>query len=171
MRRELTQLVVFFALAMGGCREEKTFERAPAPMKREGTSIAAKLDDGPRWDTALTYSARVDGAQKALLVDVVIAPGFHAYTEGETVGKPLALELAADSAVAGAGPVVYPKGVAKDLPVGRSMIVEGRAQILAPLALPDGSAGKSVTGTFRYQVCTDTACDRPRKVELAAAVP
>ncbi len=171
MRSELTQLVVALALVTTACREEKQFERVPPPEKFARSKVVAQLDDGPKWDTALTHTARVDVAQKALLVDVVIAPGFHAYTEGETVGKPLVVEVGADSEVTAAGPVQYPSGTVKDLPVGRSVIVEGRAQIVAPLALTEASAGKSVKGTFRYQVCTDTACDRPRSVPLAVAAP
>lgn len=175
MHRKLTQLVVVVGIASvtSACRkEEKQYERVTPPERQEGrrTALVAQLD-GPAWDTALKHTARVDGALKALVVEVDVAPGFHAYTAGETVGKPLAVEVAADSPIAAAGPVKYPQGIAKDLPVGRSMIVEGHAQIVAPLALTEGSAGQAVMATFRYQVCTETACDRPRSLELALTAP
>jgi hypothetical protein len=72
-----------------------------------------------------------------------------------------------------AGDVEYPKGLEKNLPIGRSVIVEGNAQIYAPVApKPEAPAGpKKVKGTLRYQVCTEKVCDRPRTVPISADVP
>lgn len=166
MHTSLTHLVGLMSLVMlaaTACRDD-----APSPNPST-TALTPKLEQGPAWDTALTYGARYDAAQKALVVSVDIAPGFHAYTEGETIGKPLLLGIAADSEVALGGAIQYPKGVTKDLPVGRSVIVERHADIVAPLA--DPVAGKAVRASLRYQVCTETACDRPRTVTVAATVP
>lgn len=166
MHTSLTHLVGLTSLVMltaTACRDD-----TPAPNPTS-TSLTPKLDQGPAWDTALTYGARYDAAQKALVVFVDIAPGFHAYTEGETIGKPLLLGIAADSEVTLGGAIQYPKGVTKDLPVGRSVIVERHADIVAPLA--DPVSGKTARGSLRYQVCTETACDRPRTVTVAATVP
>lgn len=123
----------------------------------------------PNWAEAFKYTTRWDAAKKAVVVDLDIAPGFHAYTVGETIGKPLVVELAADSDFALASDVKYPTGVTKDLPLGRSVIVEGKSEIVAevkPKAAPTGNA----KGTLRYQVCTEKACDRPRTVPFTVAV-
>ena len=151
-------IALAIAMMLGACARDATPERhatAPAPA--------------PEWDKALTYTARVDGARSALVVDVKVATGFHAYTAGETIGKPMTLAVAPDSEIAAAGPTAYPKGAVKELSVGRSVIVEGSAELVAPLAAP--AAGKTVKATFAYQVCTDTACDRPRSMPLSVTMP
>jgi hypothetical protein len=150
---ECSVLVMLMSLA---CAKDAS----PPPSEPRGA---------PNWDGALTHAARYDGARRALVVDVTIGPGFHAYTAGETIGKPLQLDIAADSELAADGPTQYPKGVVKELTVGRSMIVEGRAELVATLR--DPAPGKAAKATFRYQVCTDVACDRPRSVEVTARVP
>jgi hypothetical protein len=156
--RATSASALVIVMMLGACARDATPER--------NTTAAAPA---PEWDKALTYTARVDGARSALVVDVKVAAGFHAYTAGETIGKPMTLEIATDSEIAAAGPTAYPKGAVRDLSVGRSVIVEGRAELVAPLASP--AAGKTAKGTFAYQVCTDTACDRPRSVPLSVTVP
>lgn len=138
--------------------------------KSEPAAPAAKANDAlPDWKAAISHEVRFDAAAKAVVVDVKVQPGFHAYTTGETTGKPLKLTIAEDSEYALEGEVEYPKGVTKDLPVGRSVIVEGAAQVKATVKAKAEGA-KTVRGGFRYQVCTDEACDRPRtkKFELPA---
>ena len=124
----------------------------PAPKKR-----------GPDYKNAFTHQVRYDRASQAVVVDLKVAPGFHAYTVGETIGKPLAVQLDDTTPYEHAGPVRYPKGKTKNLPIGRSVIVEGEAQIVAPIRPKPGASGNA-TGVLRYQICTDDACDRPRKV-------
>lgn len=116
----------------------------------------------PNWQKAFQHTVRYDVEKKAVVVDVAIEPGFHAYTVGETIGKPMALSLDEAGSFALAGEVQYPAGVTKDLPIGKSVIVEGTAQIVGPIRKKEGAADNKATGTFRWQVCTDEACDRPR---------
>jgi hypothetical protein len=124
---------------------------------------AAETPKGPDFASAFKHSVRWDAEKNAAVIEMTIAPGYHAYTTGETTGKPLLVEIAAESDLALAGEVEYPKGIAKDLPLGRSVIVEGSAQIVAPLSPKDAAkAGGKAKGSLRYQVCTDEACDRPR---------
>ncbi len=140
-------------------------QKAPPPPPIE------KQDDGPDWTKAIDHSVRWDGEKKSLVVDVKIQPGFHAYTTGETIGKPLAIALDEKSAYALAGDVHYPEGITKDLPVGRSVIVEGSTQIVAPIQKKEGATGTQASGVFKWQVCTAEACDRPRTKEFAIEVP
>jgi hypothetical protein len=123
----------------------------------------------PNWAEAFKYTARWDAATKAVVVDLDIAPGFHAYTTGETIGKPLVVELAAESDFVLASDVKYPTGVTKDLPLGRSVIVEGKSAIVAEVKAKAAATGDA-KGTLRYQVCTEKACDRPRTVPFTVAV-
>lgn len=130
-----------------------------------GTSEKAQAHAAPAtpdFATAFKHTVRWDAAKSAVVVEVSLEPGYHAYTTGETTGKPLALEVAEDSDLVANGEVQYPKGTEKDLPIGKSVIVEGKAEVVAPLKAKEGAAGKKAKGTFRYQVCTDKTCDRPR---------
>jgi len=172
MRSWLTHLVVLLAIAASACREgdsvigDRVIDGArgePAPMRNR----ADDFGKGPDWGSAFTAASRWDAGKKAVVVDVSVAPGFHAYTTGETVGKPLLLTVKPESALKVAE-VEYPKGTTKELSTGRSVIVEGKAEIVAIVS--DPVAGKSVDATLRYQVCTPEACDRPRTVDLAVAV-
>jgi hypothetical protein len=117
------------------------------------------------WTHAFRHEVSIDTARGALVVSVHLAKGFHAYTTGESVGRPL--EVRVDPAsVAIRGRPVYPQGRTKDLPTGRSVVVQGDAEIVVPLVLtPTVSV---VRGTLGYQVCTAEACDRPRRVPIVA---
>lgn len=148
------------AVALLGCDETK-----PAPPPRPQPVV-----ETPSFATAFSHAVRYDTEKKAILVDVKIAPGFHAYTVGETVGKPMLVALDEGAAYRHAGDVVYPAGVEKTLPIGKSVIVEGSAQIVAPIEKRDGAEGPAA-GTFRYQVCTDESCDRPRTAPFSVAPP
>lgn len=141
------------------------------PAKQKAAAALAQGAQGgmPDWQKAIAHEARYDAERKAVVVKVQIQPGFHAYTVGESVGKPLRLELAEDSAYVAAGDIVYPEGKAKELPIGRSVIVEGAAEVVAPIQ-PKPEAHGPAKGTFHYQVCTDEACDRPRSAPFQVDV-
>jgi hypothetical protein len=128
---------------------------APTASRAPEESAAA-----PDWSRAFRHRVRHDAARRALVVELELEPGFHAYAAGETVGRPLRLELDPASPVRLSGEVTYPAGRERMLPIGRSVIVEGKAEIVAPLAAsPPGAA---ISGRLHYQVCSDEACDRPR---------
>lgn len=140
------------------CKSEasipKTKPPAVAPAK-----APPKID----WKSAFKHSERYAAPDKTLMVEVDVAPGFHAYTLGETIGKPLMVTIDPESGYGLAGEITYPKGKVKNLPVGRSVIVEGKAVIKVPVGKLDGKDNK-IKGKLRYQVCTDDSCDRPRTV-------
>lgn len=154
-----------------GCKAEPAPKAAVEEKAAPAREAEAKAEASPDFASAFQHAARWDAAKKALVVDVTVAPGFHAYTTGETTGKPLLVDIAADSDFSLTGAIEYPKGVEKTLPLGRSVIVEGAGQIVAPLAPKTEAAGpKKATGSLRYQVCTEKACDRPRTAPLAVDV-
>ncbi|MBK8012324.1 MAG: hypothetical protein IPK13_13325 [Deltaproteobacteria bacterium] len=138
-----------------------------APQKQNANQHIEEVD----WSKAFHHTVRYDASQSALIVDVALEPGFHAYTVGETIGRPLLLALKPDGAFVVSGDVQYPVGTTKVLPIGQSVIVEGSARVVAKLARRPGAAtGNQAEGTFRYQVCSETACDRPRTVPFAIEV-
>lgn len=153
---KLTHLVVFFLLIAATSCEEKVAPRVVAD---------APVD----FAKAIDIAARYDAGAKAVVVSIAIAPGFHAYAEGETVGKPLKLVIAPGSPVELKDPR-YPSGTQKMLPIGRSMVVEGKAEIVAPVVLKGTAepppAGTAIKAQLSYQVCKETACDRPRTLDL-----
>ncbi|MCB9648741.1 MAG: hypothetical protein H6730_19370 [Deltaproteobacteria bacterium] len=157
MRRTALSVAALATLALTACKQDQA---ATAPREAPKPA-AAPAQEMPDWKAAFSHEVGFDPTGKMVTVTVKVAPGFHAYTVGETTGKPMQLTIAEDSEFALEGDVKYPAGVAKDLPVGRSVIVEGTAEISAQVA-PKSEAAKTVKGAFRYQVCTDEACDRPR---------
>ena len=145
-------------LAVAACPAPANEEPAPTTARSSGD------DDGvPDFTQAFKSRIRFDPGEQTIVADLDIAPGFHAYTIGEATGRPLALKLDPTSAVEHAGDVKYPKGKAKTLPIGPSVIVEGKAHIVAPVKRREGAETPEAKGTLHYQICTDEICDRPRK--------
>lgn len=132
-----------------------------------GSPSVSVEPEAPDWTSAFRYQVKAEGDR--LWVDFQVQEGFHVYTQGETVGRPLELEVGEDSPVGLAGDVRYPKGKEKNLTIGRSVTVEGAGRVEAPLANapPDGA---TVRGIFRYQVCSDRMCDRPRSAPFEVEV-
>lgn len=145
-----------------GCRSEPT--PTPPPSVPESSKPAPAARESPDWKAAFRHEVRVRVEQTApsVVVDLKVADGFHVYTVGETIGRPLRLEIDDAGDYVASGDVVYPKGTTKDLPIGRSVIVEGEAEVVAPLKAKEGVQQGRARGTFHYQVCNDEACDRPR---------
>lgn len=141
--------------ALAGCTQTS----APAP------EAALPLPSGPDFENALTVSPRFDAEAQAVAIDLSLRPGFHVYTTGEKTGRPIRIELA-EGAWSAKGEPSYPTGEKKTTALGTSVVVEGQAT--ARLAVSaDGEAPGLVQGSFHYQVCTDEACDRPRKKAFA----
>ena len=182
MRCRLPLLAPLALLAVLGCKNEQAVQKAaePEPSKLSGKAKEALVLEAqpteaagemPDWAAAFKHEIRFDAEKKAVVVAVELKPGFHAYTVGETIGRPLKLEFSEKSAYQPTGDIQYPAGETKDLPIGKSVIVHGKAEIVAPVAAKPAAPGASATGKFQYQVCTEEACDRPRTVDFEVAVP
>ena len=114
----------------------------------------------PDWASALAIAPAYDAGTQTLTVTLKIKPGFHAYGPGEEVSKPVAFALEEGSSWSVDGAINIPAGVKKDLgALGTSVIVEGDVAITAKLKPGTGA----IEGVVEAQVCTDKACDRPRK--------
>ena len=170
--RAFVRVATASALIVAGCRDRSAETPPPVPATPSAVSPSpAPPHSPPNWKEAFSHDVRYDGENRAVVVDVRIAPGFHAYTTGETTGKPLKIALTPGGGYGFDGPIQYPKGIEKNLPIGRSVIVEGNTQIVAKVSPQSPNATGPVKGVFHYQVCTDEACDRPRKAPFAVAVP
>jgi hypothetical protein len=134
----------------------------PKKVKDDGTVRKVEAPpEAPKFDESVTVEPAFDKASGKLTVTLHIKPGFHAYAPGEEVGKPVELTVAAPWAVD--GNVAIPAGTQKDLgELGKSMILEGDVPLTAVVK---GGSGE-LKGTVMAQVCTDKACDRPRKHEF-----
>jgi hypothetical protein len=114
----------------------------------------------PDWAGALAVVPAYDQATQTLTVLLKIKEGFHAYGPGEEVSKPVALNVTAQNGWAISGAADIPAGTKKDLgALGTSVILEGDVAIKAKLTPGTGA----IDGVLEVQVCTDKACDRPRK--------
>ena len=151
------------ALALTGCTEstDDGFGKAK-PVKNDGmVSKPLPLPDAPPdWASAFTVVPAYDQDNQSLLVLLKVKPGFHAYAPGEEGSKPVALTVTATNGWSIDGAVDIPAGQKKDLgELGTSVILEGDVPLKAKLK---GGSG-AIEGVLEVQVCTDKACDRPRK--------
>lgn len=153
-----------------GCPSPKTNAPAPStdtkPLAKQMEEKAKPPKGAPDFKAAFKHEIALAPDGKTLTVNLDIQEGYHAYTEGETIGLPLLVKLDETSELVLDGKVRYPKGKEKQLPIGKSVVVEGKAKIEAPLKAMS-KTGKTAKGLFRYQICRDDACDRPRTQKFA----
>jgi DsbC/DsbD-like thiol-disulfide interchange protein len=153
--------VVVLAVAAIGCPQqapEGSFGDAK-PVKNDGSVHKAQPlpEAPPNFEGALVLAPRLQG--NALTVELSLKPGYHAYAPGNEIGKPVSLSVDAGSGCELQGAAVVPAGVKKDLgPLGTAVILEGKVEVTATVASTTGCSG-----ILEAQVCTDKACDRPRK--------
>jgi len=134
----------------------------PKPVKNDGmVQKPQPLPEAPPdWASALAVAPTWDKGTETLTVQLKIKEGFHAYGPGEEVSKPVALNVTAQNGWAMSGAADIPAGTKKDLgALGTSVILEGDVAIKAKLTPGTGA----IDGVVEVQVCTDKACDRPRK--------
>jgi hypothetical protein len=155
---------VVAALAAAGCPAatgEGDFGKAK-PLTNDGmVTKPGPVEAGPPdWAGALTLVPAYDASNGTLLVMLKIKDGFHAYAPGEEVSKPVAMTIDAANGWAVDGVVDIPAGKKKDLgALGTSVILEGDVPLKAKLTKGSGA----ISGVVEAQVCTDKACDRPKK--------
>ena len=162
--KALHLVAVVVAAAAVGCPAptgEGDFGKAK-PVKNDGmvTKPQPLPAAPPDWASAVTVVPAYDASTSTLLVVLKIKEGFHAYAPGEEVSKPVAVSVDATNGWAVEGAVDIPAGKKKDLgTLGTSVILEGEVPIKAKLTKGSGA----ISGVVDVQVCTDKACDRPKK--------
>lgn len=131
------------------------------PLKDDGMIGRPQIVEQPvNWETALALVPSFDAAASTLTVKLMLRPGFHAYGPGEEVSKPVNLTVDPENGWVVDGTVIIPAGTKKNLgELGTSVILEGEVPLTAKLK---GGKG-SISGVVEVQICTDKACDRPKK--------
>lgn len=135
---------------------------AAKPLKNDGmvTRPQELPPAPPDWNSAIAVVPAYDQATSTLTVLLKIKEGFHAYGPGEEVSKPVSMTVDAAGGWAVDGALDIPAGKKKDLgELGTSVILEGDVPLKAKLT--KGTGG--ISGVVEAQVCTDKACDRPKK--------
>jgi hypothetical protein len=157
--RTLISSLALFVFALAGCPKGDTqgeFGEAK-PTKNDGT-IGKPMEQPaapPDFANAVTLEPKVEAGK--LTVTLKLKPGYHAYAPGEEIGKPVSLTVDAPWT---AENITIPEGTVKDLgELGKSKILEGDVPLTA---MVKGGSGE-LKGTVEAQVCTDKACDRPKK--------
>jgi DsbC/DsbD-like thiol-disulfide interchange protein len=150
-------------LLLGGCQESQG-GFGKAAIQDPGVNVKATSTPGdapPDFAGALRISPSYEAGE--LVVSVALRPGFHAYAPGESIGKPVALAVT-DQGGWKAESVLVPEGKTKDLgELGKSQVLEGSF----PLKAKVSGGGGALKAVVDIQVCTENACDRPRKHELS----
>lgn len=152
-------------LVLAGC-EESQGGFGKAEVKDPGVNVKESKtapDAPPDFEGAMKMQpSYVKGGEGdgELVVTVQLKPGFHAYAPGEEIGKPVNLVVKDANGWQVEGAPVVPAGKTKDLgELGKSQVLEGSFPLKAKVK---GGAG-AIAGELEIQVCTDNACDRPRK--------
>lgn len=100
-------------------------------------------------------------AKDAVIVDLAIAEGWHAYSRDVGGGMPLAIELAADCDFVVNGKL--------KLPEAHEGKVTGKARWQLPVKAR--GAGKDLRAVVTFQVCDELECLAPAEVELQSEPP
>lgn len=164
-------VVLLCLLAAFGCEKKAAngFGKAEG-TKKPGVHVQekpkAKTPTAPNFVEASTLTTSFDSATSTLKLNLKIREGFHAYAEGEKVGVPVSLTLAPASTYSLEGAVSLPKGETKKLALGESQVLEGDVVVSAKVK----GSGPSVDGQLLVQICTDSACDRPRAHKFSVPV-
>ncbi len=148
------------SLVVAGCQESQG-GFGKADVKDPGVHVkedAKQPAAPPDFQGAMTMKPAYQDGE--LVVTVQLKPGFHAYAPGEEIGKPVNLVVKDANGWKLDGAPVVPAGKTKDLgELGKSQVLEGSFPLKARVTGGDGA----ISGEVEIQVCTDSACDRPRK--------
>jgi DsbC/DsbD-like thiol-disulfide interchange protein len=163
MRFPLFVLAGLSLVVLAGCQESQG-GFGKADIQDPGVNVKATAQPGdapPDFQGALRMSPSYEGGE--LVVSVALKPGFHAYAPGESIGKPVALAVKEEGGWQ-AESVLVPEGKTKDLgELGKSQVLEGTFPLKAKVTGGEGA----LKAVVDIQVCTENACDRPRKHELS----
>ena len=157
----MTRFLPLALLLLAACPKDPVADGgfgAPKPVKDDGMVTRPAPVDAPLdFDGSVDVVPAFDKASGKLTVTLKIKPGYHAYAPGEEVGRPV--EMAVDAPWAIDGKIGVPAGTKKDVGGASALILEGDVPLTAVVK---GGTG-DVKGVVTAQVCTDKACDRPKK--------
>lgn len=110
-------------------------------------------------DQKFSIDTNFDQEASILIINVNLPTGLHAYAVGEKIGKPIRLEISSTNGWRAAGNTEIPVGRIKKIAgLGESMVIEGPFVIKQKVVRGTGKG----EARLHLQVCSETACDRPR---------
>ncbi len=161
------------AAAAGGPAPPGVQEPKPAPA---GTKPGLKLAP----DEKLTVKAGVQpsparpGEQVTLVVEVTVAPGYHAYGTLNKIGIPIGLDAAKLQAggLEPAGAAKVPPGLPKQKHGATEFWLTGTFRVEQVLRVPPAAKPGSVTirGELEHMVCDENLCDPPGTAPFEATL-
>lgn len=111
------------------------------------------------FEKSFSIASSYDGKTGKLKIHVGLAPGVHAYGDGEKIGMPVKLKISPAGNWKLIGSPVIPKGQIKDLgALGKSVVIDQSFVVEATVKNGTGA----IIGELDLQICSDSACDRPR---------
>lgn len=149
---------------------------APQAQEPPPTKPGLRLDP----DALLTVAARVRpaaaraGEQVTLVLEAVVADGFHVYGSKESIGIPVSLP-AKKLQAAGlepAGEAVVPPGTPKETFGVVGHVLPQRFEVTQALHVPEGTAPGTVVirGVLDYAACDDNGCRPPAEAPFEATI-
>lgn len=111
--------------------------------------LACSCTSKQKSDSQITYE--FNPKTRELSVKVKLPEGMHAYAAGEPIGKPIELVIDPKNKWQLAEKPILPTGNEKHL-------LDKQFELKARLK---GGRGP-IYGTFKMQLCSDSACERPR---------
>jgi thiol:disulfide interchange protein DsbD len=136
-------------------------------------SAAAPAAPAPAPATLLKTEARIvpgDGGAATLIVDAVLASGWHVNSHHPSEDYLIATSLRLDpSSGVSFGEPKYPEGRMKKFSFAEKplSVYEGSFSITVPLTIA-GPSPSELTGAVEYQACSDTQCLAPASVPFRA---
>jgi len=116
-----------------------------------------------KFEDSFVVSSALDKNSGLLTLRIRLKKGFHAYAQGEKIGKPLAVEIKAENGYHALGKPHLPAGRLKKLGANsQSHVLEGEFSVTQRLKIGTG-VGKAL---LHMQICTADLCDRPRTHEI-----
>lgn len=151
----LTTLGITVLLVLG-CEKASELVKSPANMTTVDFAKAA------------TITPSYDVKTKILNVEIGLVEGVHAYAQGEQIGKPVFLVFKNQGGWKTVGDVEIPRGTQRTLGSSeKSVVLEGKFSLKATV---EGGTGP-IAVEVGLQICSDTACDRPRVHLFQVEVP
>ncbi len=111
------------------------------------------------FQKGVSINSQFNAATSELIVTVHLSDKLHAYAAGEKIGKPIRLEITDLNGWRAEGQAIVPSGSKKKIgTLGESVVLEGDVTLSQKVRKGSGR-GEAL---LHLQVCSDTACDRPR---------
>ncbi|MBN4077458.1 hypothetical protein JYT19_00950 [Sulfobacillus acidophilus] len=119
----------------------------------------AVVQKAANFKGAFSFVSTYNEKTKILTQKIKLKDGFHAYGEGEKIGRPANMIIDNKDGWQMIGKPILPNGQMKDLGIlGKSIVLDKKFEISAKV---DGGKGP-IVGALRMQICSSNACDKPR---------